>query len=116
MKTEAQNMGEKTSSVFSRHNESQTTREMYTESAAFFSGVIKERISPDVPHSLLDVGSYKGELLQDLKNQLDGYTLETTAVDINESALSENCVADHCVVGVAERLPFNDHIKRCSYR
>ena len=64
---------------------------IYAESADLFAGLITNRLEKG-EYSLLDLGSHKGEFLEDLKSRLNGYSFETVAVDVNESDLKENTI------------------------
>ncbi|HAO64574.1 TPA: hypothetical protein DCQ44_01175, partial [Candidatus Taylorbacteria bacterium] len=66
-----------------------TTNLLYKESAALFAKIVRENLSLGT-YTLLDMGSHKGELLQDLVSELNGYTLHTIAIDLNEEDLMEN--------------------------
>lgn len=79
---------------------------IYAESADLFAGLITNRLEKG-EYSLLDLGSHKGEFLEDLKSRLNGYSFETVAVDVNESDLKEN-QADKKIVADLTQIPIDD--------
>lgn len=109
MKTEAPFMGAETSKVFSGESGSQTTSEMYSETAGFFAEQIRSRLPVQTgPCMLADIGSYQGELLSDVIELIPEHEFQTVAVDINEAALANN-KADQKIIAGAEQLPFADN-------
>jgi len=101
-------MGADTSKVFSGKSENLTNIMMYRETADFFASEIRRRLPPRAePYKLLDVGSFKGELMSDVLARLPEYTFETTAVDVNSEAL-ENNSADFKINSGANNLPFEN--------
>lgn len=106
----AQNMGEGSREVFSGVIEKIPLKLLYSESAKFFAELIKDNLSPRTePYKLLDVGSFKGELLKNIIAELDNhYKLNTTGIDINEKALGENNILDNKVVADLAAMPFED--------
>lgn len=104
-----QDMGDDTSRVFSGETQSQTNREIYSETAEFFANEIKKRLSVrNEPYTVADVGAFQGELLSDIIEKLPEYHLKTIAVDISEQALEKNTASEEKIVSRAERLPFDD--------
>lgn len=103
------NMGERTSRVFRGESLTLANKEMYAETAEFFADEIRKRLSPrKEPYILADVGSFQGELLDELLKKMSGYKFQTTALDINEVALEKNQVAGQKIVADAEKMPFAD--------
>ncbi len=100
-------MGPKTQEIFRGKSESVTVKEIYGESAEFFARLIRSRLPINRSYSLIDIGSAKGELLQDILKLLPEYSFEVIATDTNSSALSENLV-ENKIVADAELLPFPD--------
>ncbi len=101
-------MGPKTKEVFRGNSESLAVKEIYGESAELFAKVIRSKLPPDGSYSLVDIGSAKGELLQDILKLLPEYSFNVTATDTNSTALSENLV-ENKIVADAESLPFSEH-------
>jgi SAM-dependent methyltransferase len=100
-------MGIKTSDVFRGKSESGPVREIYGESAKFFSEIIRSKFTTDKKHSLLDIGSAKGELVSEMLGYLPEYEFDITATDTNPDAINEN-PAKNKIVADAESLPIND--------
>lgn len=107
IESKVQNMGETTSKVFSGEYSSETTRELYAETADFFASQIRNRLKNDRLYSILDIGAFQGELLSDLISKLSEYNFETTALDINTDALEEN-TSDHKLIAEAGNIPATD--------
>jgi len=101
-------MGVKTSDIFRGKSESGSVKEIYGESARFFSDIIRSRFPADKKYSLLDIGSAKGELLSEMLEYLPEYEFDITATDTNSGVINEN-PAKNKVVADAESLPVNDH-------
>ncbi len=103
------NMGEGTSSIFAGHGGTETNSINYGESPLFFANEIKKRlkVSPD-PYVLMDIGTFKGELLGNIIELLPEYKFETIGVDINSEALDENNIVDSKILGDARNLPLED--------
>jgi ubiquinone/menaquinone biosynthesis C-methylase UbiE len=103
------NMGSGTSRIFSGQGTTETNKLHYGETASFFAEEIKKRLPiSGEPYVLVDLGTFKGELLADILKLLPKYKFKTIGVDINEEALADNTVVDSKVVANAEKLPFND--------
>ena len=100
-------MGVKTSDVFRGKSEMGPVREIYGESAKFFSEIIRSKFTSDKKHSLLDIGSAKGELVSEMLGYLPGYNFDVTATDTNPDAINENS-AKNKIVADAESLPLDD--------
>lgn len=66
-----------------------TTKLLYSESASLFAKILRSNLSVG-SYTLLDMGSHRGELLEDLVSELNGYDLNTIAVDLNEEDLATN--------------------------
>lgn len=108
LKTPKLDMGENTSKIFSGDTESQTNKEVYAETSEFFANTIKERLPvTEKIHHIVDIGSFRGELLSDLLKKLPEYGFQSIAVDINNMPLKKN-PTDHKVVADAIALPFED--------
>lgn len=105
----ALDMGSHTSEVFAGKVESPALKEMYSESADFFVAIIKSRLDMGKgPYSLADLGSFRGELLQNVLQKLPEKVFEPVVVGINRLALQENA-AKRKVVADLERIPLGDH-------
>lgn len=103
-----ENMGEKTSQVFSGEYATETNREMYAETAELFANQIRERLPVrEEPYIVADIGSFQGELLTEVLKLLPDYKFKTIAVDINRDALSKNPADEKSAVD-AEKMPFGD--------
>lgn len=115
MKTENQekpqkpvfDMGVSTFEVFKGYSESGAVKEIYGESAVLFAEIIKSKIQPEGTHSLIDIGSAKGELLSEILKLLPQYSFIVTATDTNPKAIEEN-IATNRIVADAESLPVNN--------
>lgn len=102
-------MGEMTSEVFAGRIEKQSLMELYGESADFFANVIRSKLNPkNGQYSLVDLGSFKGELLQNVLQKLPEYEINPVVVDVNEGALAENVASRRRIVAHAEKIPFAD--------
>ena len=101
-------MGIKTSDVFRGKSELGPVREIYGESAKFFSEIIRSKFVADKRRSLLDIGSAKGELLSEMLGYLPEYEFDVTATDTNPYAIDEN-PAKNKIVADAESLPIDDN-------
>jgi len=102
-------MGRDTSVVFAGKAKSPANIEMYGQTADLFASEIRKKLlARQEAYSLLDVGSFQGELLSELLKKLPGYNMEATAVDANTVALRSNRAAKKVVVATAESLPFAD--------
>lgn len=106
---EVQEMGDTTSKVFAGQYESETTREMYTETAEFFADEIRKRLNNEREYTLVDVSSFQGELMADTLKRLPEYRFHTIAVDVDHNALTNNVATTNRIVAAADNLPFSDH-------
>lgn len=100
-------MGENTSKVFAGDALLKASQETYNETITIFSNEIKKRLPNDKSYNIADLGSFKGELLQQIINILPNYKFETIAVDINENALKDN-QAETKIIADLKKLPFED--------
>jgi len=105
-----QEQGEKASEMFSGVSLKESVKSLYSESADLFAGILKSRLDANGgPYRLLDMGSFKGDLIGGIKNRLNGIPkLDITGVDINAEALNQNDFVDHKVVSDVARMPFID--------
>jgi SAM-dependent methyltransferase len=102
-------MGVDTSHVFSGNVKSEALKKFYGESAKLFADLIK-RFLPvsEGGYTLADLGSFKGELLEKILEELGAdFHIKTIAIDINEEALKGN-TADERVVSSVDALPIAD--------
>lgn len=109
--SDIKDMGERASEIFAgTTSTSQVIKELFNESAPLFSTILAEvtRQMNSKPITLLDVGSYKGEFLQNVVSGLPNTIFDITAVDENATALNLNKVTQHIVVSPANNLPLND--------
>jgi len=102
------NQGEKGSISFMGDSSLNSSRLIYGESAKLFASILKNKLSKGEKYSLLDLGSFKGELLKSLLKLLKGFKFSTIAVDLNEQALKENTAAEKKFVSNLDNLPFKD--------
>jgi len=101
-------MGAKTSDVFAGKGESETNREVYGETAKLFADQIRQRLPVrKEPYTIADIGSFQGELMNNIIQLLPEYKFDTIAIDINEEALFKNTAVKK-IVAKAEDLPFKD--------
>lgn len=100
-------MGIKTSDVFRGKSELGPVREIYGESAKFFSEIIRSKFVVGEKYSLLDIGSAKGELVSEMLGYLPEYEFGITATDTNPDAINGN-PAKNKIVADAESLPIDD--------
>jgi ubiquinone/menaquinone biosynthesis C-methylase UbiE len=101
-------MGTSTSEVFKGHSEKAPVKEIYGESAVLFANVIKSKVKPEGVHSLVDIGSAKGELLTEILRLLPEYSFDVTATDTNAAAIKENTTPKK-IVADAESLPIENN-------
>jgi hypothetical protein len=100
--------GENSSKVFSgEENKTQTTVELYGQSAEFFADMIRERLMPNREYKLADLGCYGGELLQNILDLLPNYKFHTIGVDC-EKNLENNKSAEEKIVADLEQIPLAD--------
>lgn len=102
-----QNMGENTSKVFAGDALLKACQETYNETPDVFANEIKKRLSDSESHNIADLGSFKGELLQQIIGKLPSYDFKTIAVDINEDAIKDN-QAETKIVADLKKLPFEN--------
>jgi ubiquinone/menaquinone biosynthesis C-methylase UbiE len=96
--------------IFAGKIDKPAIKELYSESAQLFAELIKNRLMPrDEPYELLDVGSFKGDLVDNVVSELgDSYKIKATGIDINGDALIQNTAVDRKVVGDISAMPFRD--------
>lgn len=84
---------------------------LYTETASYFAEIIRNHLRPrEQPYQMLDVGTFKGELLKNIIRDLgDGFHFHTTGIDINKEALSVNKVVENKVMADIAEMPFSDN-------
>jgi len=100
--------GENSSKVFSGEmNKSETTKELYGQSAEFFANIIREKLTPDREYKLADLGCYGGELLQNILDFLPEYQFNTIGIDC-EKNLANNKSAEEKIVADLEQIPLAD--------
>ncbi|PIQ91728.1 MAG: hypothetical protein COV70_02125 [Parcubacteria group bacterium CG11_big_fil_rev_8_21_14_0_20_39_22] len=106
-----QEMGTSATEVFSGKSERMAISELYAESAETFADIIRERIQPrDEPYTLADLGSFKGELLKNILQELGSqYSFIKTGVDLSEDALVSNSTVENKVAADISKLPFSDN-------
>lgn len=105
--------GEKTSLVFRGEGRTETVREVYGESAGYFSNIFRAKIKDkDVEHTLIDFGCHKGELLQNILDQLKDYRFYTIGVD-TEVNLQENNIVQEKVPGSLTNIPLEGGSVEC---
>lgn len=92
--------------LFHGFSDNKTIKLVYGESAELFSEIIKEEYKKG-EYSLLDVGSHKGEFLQDLLSELPEYNFNTTAVELNDFDLNQN-IADNKILSDVKKIPLGD--------
>lgn len=104
-------MGSNTSEIFAGQVKSKATEKMYAESADYFAHIIRNMLpQSDKQYTLLDAGSYKGELLGQVLDRLkDDYKFYPVGVDSNPEALSKNKIAKERTLSSLNVLPFRDH-------
>lgn len=83
-----------------------TIKLVYGESADLFSKIITNTFKRG-QYSLLDLGSHRGEFLDDVIKKLPEFTFSTTAIDINEEDIKINS-AQNKITGAITNLPFDD--------
>ncbi len=79
---------------------------MYADSARLFSNLIKKHLVVG-SYNLADLGSHKGEFLQDTVNFLPEYKFKTTAIDVNTDDLKKN-IADVKIESDLAHTPLQD--------
>lgn len=94
--------------LFHGISNNKTIKLIYGESADLFSDVIREKFNPESgPYNLLDLGSHKGEFLQDFIKRLPEYEFITTAVEFNDFDLEKN-IADNKVLSDVKEVSLED--------
>jgi ubiquinone/menaquinone biosynthesis C-methylase UbiE len=101
------NQGEKAHDIFSGKVESEAVKKTYGESVQYFSELIKNQLAPG-NYGIADVGSFKGEFLNNLINKLPEYKFNVVAIDRDEKALLDNENTDKKIVANLDRLPLQD--------
>ena len=102
-------MGDNTSGVFSGNSSNAANISTYGETAEIFAKQIKDSISNrNSRYTILDIGSYKGELISNIKKLLPDYNLEFIGIDINCGAMESNETADIKIVADASHIPLED--------
>ncbi len=96
--------------VFSGKTENETVKKLYSESALYFASIIRNLLKPQKePYKLLDIGTFRGELLQAILSELcDEYSFDSTGIDTDADAVLANDSVEHRVVGDAAKMPFED--------
>jgi len=89
--------------IFHGENESEAVRLMYRESVGLFSNVIKSKLVPG-SYNLADLGSHRGEFLNDLTSLLPEYNFKTIAVDVNEDDLVLNIATEKVISDLTKIL------------
>lgn len=103
-----QNQGLATSKVFAGHGNSTAAHQLYGQSATHIASLLHEHLPMrDEPYVLVDIGSYKGELWQEIVHLLPEHTFHVIAIDINEAALADNPAHEKLVANVTH-LPLMD--------
>ncbi len=92
--------------LFHGFSGNQTIKLVYGESSELFAKIIQKEFIKGI-YSLLDIGSHKGEFLQDLLENLGEYNFDTTAVEINDFDLSQN-IAKNKVLSDVKKIPLDD--------
>ena len=106
---DAFDMGSATSAVFAGRGACETNRQAYAETAGFFAGEIMHRLpARSERYLLVDLGTFKGELLQTLVEALPDYSFRTVGIDVNGPALAENRAAAARILASVARLPLRD--------
>jgi hypothetical protein len=85
----SKDQGVNAESVFHGESKTEASSLIYKESAPFLSGIISKNLLIG-NYKLADLGSHKGEFLQDLVRLLPYYNFDTLAVDINQNDLELN--------------------------
>lgn len=98
--------GENSHTIFHGNTESEASRLMYRGSALLFSEIIRSNLKNN-EYTLADLGSSKGEFLNDLIKHLPEYNLKTIAIDINEDDIKINN-ADKKIVTNLTNIPLDD--------
>jgi ubiquinone/menaquinone biosynthesis C-methylase UbiE len=93
--------------LFHGISNNKTIKLVYGESANLFSDVIKKEYKNNKKYNLLDLGSHKGEFLQDLLTKLPEYDFNTTAVEFNNFDLEQN-IADNKILSDVKKIPTED--------
>ncbi len=102
-------MGIATSEAFRGDSAFDAVKEIYGNSAPLFASIIRSKFPvTEKEYALIDVGSYKGELLSDILKLLPEYHFNITVSDTNSDAIAHNTVSGKHVVADAESLPFDD--------
>jgi len=102
-------MGCATSAVFAGHGVSAINRLLYAQTAPLFAEQVRSRLPATAkPYRLLDIGTFKGELLGNILEAMPEYRFQTVGIDIDERALNSNGAAEFRILGSADRIPLGD--------
>ncbi len=100
--------GENSSQTFSGENKTQTTFELYAQSADFFANNIKQKLIPQQEYIFADLGCYGGELQESIINLLPQFQFYTIGID-HENNLLNNNFAHEKIGADIERVPLKDN-------
>ena len=101
------NQGNGAHEIFSGKVESEAVRKAYGESVQYFSELIKNKLTPG-NYEVADVGSFKGELLNNLIDKLPEYHFDVVAIDRDRQALADNKNTNNKLVANLDRIPLQD--------
>ena len=93
--------------VFSGKVESETVRKTYEESVQYFSDLIKNQIAPG-NYKIADLGSFKGELMDNLVSKLPEYDFDVISVERDENALRGNKSSNKKIVASLDNIPLEN--------
>jgi len=100
--------GENSSKIFSAEiNKTETTKEIYGQSAEYFADIIRQKLSPDKEYNLADLGCFSGELLKNVLKFLPEYKFHTYGVDRVQN-LKNNSSAQEKIIADLEHIPLAD--------
>ncbi len=102
--------GEGAHEIFAGAPGNPAIEKMYSESATYFADIIRNLLKPqEQPYEMLDVGSFKGELLQKILQELgDEYNFHTIGIDKDEVFFDGNKVVDSKINGDISEMPIKD--------
>ncbi len=101
-------MGKGAPFAFGAKSSLKAIQDGYAGTAGFFAHEIISRLPNNKKYSLLDVGTSRGELLNELLVCLADYQFNTIGVDLDPVVLEENKIAGKKIIASATSLPFKD--------
>jgi ubiquinone/menaquinone biosynthesis C-methylase UbiE len=101
--------GSQASKIFKGKGKAAIVRELYSESAACFSAIIRKKLkNRNKPYGMADFGCHKGELLQEVLKLLPGYNFHAIGIDL-EKNLKENKIIREKIASDLTAIPLKNN-------